>query len=45
MGAWRNLGKVGRKGVRKHRMVDPQPSLHFLTEGRRNRDQHRPFGP
>ena len=27
MGTWRNLGKVNRKGVRKHRMVGPQPPI------------------
>ena len=27
MGTWRNLGKVNRKGVRKHRMAGPQPPI------------------
>ena len=27
MGTWRNLGKVNRKGVQKHRMAGPQPPI------------------
>ena len=27
MGTWRNLGKVNRKGVRKHRLAGPQPPI------------------
>jgi len=27
MGTWRNLGKVNRKGVRKHRMIGSQPPI------------------
>jgi len=38
-GTWRNLGKVNRKGggkhrkgLWKHRMLGPNPTLHFLIE-------------
>ena len=30
MGTWRNLRKVNRKGVRKHKMVGPQPLIIII---------------